>query len=415
MLGGVCAGLARHIGIDPIIVRVAFVAAATAGGVGVVIYLLAWVFLPAGEAPAAPVWLRTSRGTIEIAVGIAFLALSVLLTFRAFGLLFSDVIVWPLVLVAAGAALLWRQWLGGGLPGGTVQRAPERTAPGGDAAGPRAADTSGPGRRPALPAAPATPADRAALVSRTSLGVALVIAAGIAFLSATGALSAARDVVLSVLVVAVVLAVIFFPWVLRLVRSLTEERAERVRSQERAEMAAHLHDSVLQTLALVQQRSDDPRAVAALARRQERELRAWLSRRAPAEGDPPRLAAALEAAASEVERDHGVAVEVVAVGDADLDAPGEALVAAAREAMVNAAKFGGGSTVDVYAEALDGEIQVYVRDRGPGFSPADLPADRRGVRESIVGRMARHGGKGEIHSAPGAGTEVELTLPRSPA
>ena len=415
MLGGVCAGLARHIGIDPIIVRVAFVAAATAGGVGVVIYLLAWVFLPAGEAPAAPVWLRTSRGTIEIAVGIAFLALSVLLTFRAFGLLFSDVIVWPLVLVAAGAALLWRQWLGGGLPGGTVQRAPERTAPSGDAAGPRAADTSGPGRRPAVPAAPATPADRAALVSRTSLGVALVIAAGIAFLSATGALSAARDVVLSVLVVAVVLAVIFFPWVLRLVRSLTEERAERVRSQERAEMAAHLHDSVLQTLALVQQRSDDPRAVAALARRQERELRAWLSRRAPAEGDPPRLAAALETAASEVERDHGVAVEVVAVGDADLDAPGEALVAAAREAMVNAAKFGGGSTVDVYAEALDGEIQVYVRDRGPGFSTADLPTDRRGVRESIVGRMARHGGKAEIHSAPGAGTEVELTLPRSTA
>ena len=204
MLGGVCAGLARHIGIDPIIVRVAFVAAATAGGVGVAVYLLAWVFLPAGEAPATPVWLRTSRGTIEIAVGIAFLALSVLLTFRAFGLLFSDVIVWPLVLVAAGAALLWRQWLGGGLPGGTVGRAPERTAPGGDGA--RAGAASAPAKRPALPAAPVTPAARAALVSRTSLGVALVIAAGIAFLSATGSLSAARDVVLSVLVVAVVLA-----------------------------------------------------------------------------------------------------------------------------------------------------------------------------------------------------------------
>jgi len=415
ILGGVCAGLARHIGIDPIIVRVAFVAAATAGGVGVAVYLLAWVFIPAGDAPATPVWLRTSRGTIEIAVGIAFLALSVLLTFRAFGLLFSDVIVWPLVLVAAGAALLWRQWLGGGAPGGTVARAPERAAAGGDAAAARAGTASVPATRPTLPAAPVTPADRAALVSRTSLGVALVIAAGIAFLSATGSLSAARDVVLSVLVVAVVLAVIFFPWVLRLVRSLTEERAERIRSQERAEMAAHLHDSVLQTLALVQQRSDDPRAVAALARRQERELRAWLSRRAPAAGDPPQLAAALETAASEVERDHGVAVEVVAVGDADLDPPGEALVAAAREAMVNAAKFGGGSTVDVYAEALDGEIQVFVRDRGPGFRPDDLPADRRGVRESIVGRMARHGGRAEIHSAPGAGTEVELTLPRSPA
>src|SRR6185295_9075810 len=142
MLGGVCAGLARHLGVDPIIVRIAFVAAAMAGGVGVAIYLLAWVVLPAGEAPAGPVWLRTSRGTIEIVVGIAFLALSVLLTFRAFGLLFSDVIVWPLVLVAAGGALLWRQWLGGGLPGGTVHRAPERAAPGVDAAGPRPADTS---------------------------------------------------------------------------------------------------------------------------------------------------------------------------------------------------------------------------------------------------------------------------------
>jgi signal transduction histidine kinase len=409
MLGGVCAGLARHLGVDPIIVRVAFVAAATAGGVGIAIYLLAWVFLPAGEAPAGPVWLRTSRGTIEIVVGIAFLALSVLLTFRAFGLLFSDVIVWPLVLVAAGGALLWRQWLGGGLPG-TSSRAP--AAPTGVPGASAAAATTAAATRPPLPAAPRTSTERAALVSRTSLGIALVIAAGIAFLSATGALSAARDVVLSVLVVAVVLAVIFFPWVLRLVRSLTEERAERIRSQERAEMAAHLHDSGLQTLALVQQRSEDPRAVAALARRQERELRAWLSRRAPAEGEPPRLAAALETAASEVERDHGVAVEVVAVGDADLDAPGEALVAAAREAMVNAAKFGGGSTVDVYAEALDGEIQVYVRDRGPGFDTTALPADRRGVRESIVGRMARHGGRAEIHSSPGAGTEVELTLPR---
>src|SRR5689334_9606046 len=281
MLGGVCAGLARHLGVDPIIVRIAFVAAAMAGGVGVAIYLLAWVFLPAGEAPAGPVWLRTSRGTIEIVVGIAFLALSVLLTFRAFGLLFSDVIVWPLVLVAAGGALLWRQWLGGGLPG-TAPRTP--AAPTGvPRASAAAATTAAATTRPPVPAAPRTSTERAALVSRTSLGIALVIAAGIAFLSATGALSAARDVVLSVLVVAVVLSVIFFPWVLRLVRSLTAERAERIRSQERAEMAAHLHDSVLQTLALVQQRSEDPRAVAALARRQERELRAWLSRRARSE------------------------------------------------------------------------------------------------------------------------------------
>jgi signal transduction histidine kinase len=401
VVAGVCSGLARHLGVDPLIVRVAFVAAATAGGVGIAIYALAWVFVPAGDAPARALRLRTGRGTVEIAIGVGLLALSVLLTFRALGLLFSDVVVWPLVLVAAGGALLWRQSMG---------RGPIFTS-----------RTSEPGRtwyaaeieraRSVVAPRPATPNERAAVVSRASLGTALVIAAGLVFLSATGALSAARDVVLSVLVVAVVLGVIFAPVVLRLVRSLTEERAERVRSQERAEMAAHLHDSVLQTLALVQQRAEDPRAVTALARRQERELRAWLTRRVDA--GPLRLARALEVAASEVERDHGVVVDVVAVGDADLDARGGALVAAAREAMVNAAKFGAGSQVDVYAEALDGELQVYVRDRGPGFDAGALPADRRGVRESIVGRMARHGGRAAIHSDPGAGTEVELTMPRS--
>jgi signal transduction histidine kinase len=399
VIAGVCSGLARHIGVDPLIVRVAFVAAASAGGIGVAIYLLAWVFVPAGDAPARPVRLRTGRGTVEIALGVALLALSVLLTFRALGLLFSDVIVWPLVLVAAGAALLWRQTFGGGW-GGSAARPDAPPAAPAHPLSPRPAEV-----------APRTPADRAALISRAGLGVALVIAAGFVFLSASGALSAARDVVLSVLVVAVVLGVIFAPVVMRLVRSLTEERAERIRSQERAEMAAHLHDSVLQTLALVQQRADDPRAVTALARRQERELRSWLTRRVDA--GPLRLARALEVAASEVERDHGVVVDVVAVGDADLDARGEALVAAAREAMVNAAKFGAGSPVDVYAEASDGELQVYVRDRGPGFDASALPADRRGVRESIVGRMGRHGGRAEIHSGPGAGTEVELTMPRS--
>ena len=214
--------------------------------------------------------------------------------------------------------------------------------------------------------------------------------------------------VLALIAAVVVLGVIFAPWVLRLVRSLTEERSERIRSQERAEVAAHLHDSVLQTLALVQ-RSDDPQQVAALARRQERELRAWLAGR-PAPGQAARLAPALEAAAAEVEENHGVPVEVVVVGDRELDPAVEAVVAAAREAMTNAAKFGGGSTVDVYAECTPAALQVFVRDRGPGFDPAAVPADRRGVRESIVGRMERHGGRARITSSPAGGTEVELVL-----
>jgi len=176
-------------------------------------------------------------------------------------------------------------------------------------------------------------------------------------------------------------------------------------------MAAHLHDSVLQTLALMQRRADDPAEVATLARRQERELRAWLAGRAPG-AVSTRLAAALEAVADDVEQAHRVPVEVVAVGDAELDSAGEALVAAAREAMVNAAKFGNGSTVSVFAEVRDDELQVFVRDRGAGFDPAAVPADRRGVRESIVGRMQRHGGRAAINPSP-AGTEVELALPRS--
>ena len=216
---------------------------------------------------------------------------------------------------------------------------------------------------------------------------------------------------LAAIAVIVVLGVIFAPWIVRLARSLAEERAERIRSQERAEMAAHLHDSVLQTLALVQRRAAEPQEVAALARSQERELRAWLAGR-PAPGQAARLAAALEGAAAEVEERHGVPVEVVSVGDTPLDARAEAVVAAAREAMTNAAKFGGGSTVDVYAESTGERIHVFVRDRGPGFDPAAVPADRRGVRESIVGRMDRHGGRARITSGAGSGTEVELVIDR---
>jgi signal transduction histidine kinase len=393
-LGGVCAGIARRYGIDPALVRVAFVVATAAGGFGIFLYALLWLVIPAGEAQRRR-RLPTGRGAIEVAAGTGLLLMSVLLGFRELGIWFSDAVVWPLVLIASGGALIWRG-------SATAAPAPEEPATAPLVRGDADERAAAPQVRRA-----------AAAMSRTGVGIALVIAAGFVFLQATGALSAARDVILAVIAVVVVLGAIFAPWIVRLVRSLTEERAQRIRSQERAELAAHLHDSVLQTLALVQRRSTDPQEVAALARRQERELRAWLAER-PAPGKAASLAPALEAAAAEVEERHGVPVEVVVVGERELDSNLEALVAAAREAMTNAAKFGAGSPVDVYAESNSDTVHVYVRDRGPGFDPADLPPDRHGVRESIVGRMERHGGRARIASDPETGTEVELELPARP-
>jgi signal transduction histidine kinase len=408
-IGGVAAGIARRFGIDVSLVRLAFVVATAAGGFGLGAYLLAWILIPAGESGSARSRLPTGRAAVEVALGTGLLLLAALLTFRELGIWFSDAIVWPLVLIASGGALLWRQSLGGPEPGADERssRAPAAAAPHAALAGDASpAARGGEASRAALAAESRR---AAAAISRTGIGIALVIAAGFVFLQATGALGAARDVLLALIAAVVVLGVIFAPWVVRLVRSLTQERAQRIRSQERAEMAAHLHDSVLQTLAMVQRSAGDPSEVAAIARRQERELRAWLAGR-PAPGQTARLAAALEAAAADGEERYGVPVEVVVVGDRELDGNHEAVVAAAREAMTNAAKFGAGSTVDVYAESGAGRTQVFVRDRGPGFDPAAVPRDRRGVRDSIVGRMQRHGGRARVASAPGGGTEVELVL-----
>jgi signal transduction histidine kinase len=403
MVAGVCAGLGRHLDVDPLLLRIAFAATSLASGVGIVAYVLAWMLVPAAESSGetragalADAVGRTGRAALEVAFGVGFLLLSILLTFREIGLPFSDVLTWPLVLVAAGGALIWRQSVGGP-PATDAASAAPATAAQAPARAVRAGES------------------RPAVISRIGVGVTLVVAAAIVFLQFTGALAAATDVALAALVVAIALVVIFAPWFVRLLTSLSLERAERIRSQERAEVAAHLHDSVLQTLALVQKRASDPREVAALARRQERELRSWLSGARARTGDEQRFVAALQAAAEEIEQAHGVAVDVVAVGDAPLDRDGEALVAAAREAILNAAKFAGGETapVAVYAEAADDRLQVFVRDRGPGFDPAAVPADRRGVRESIVGRMERHGGRATIQASPGGGTEVELVIERS--
>ena len=247
-------------------------------------------------------------------------------------------------------------------------------------------------------------------LSKAALAIGIVLGAGLVFLWANGSLALAGKIALLALGVATVVILISAPFWVGMVRRLGTERVARARADERSEVAAHLHDSVLQTLALMQKRADDPEQVARLARRQERELREWLTDTEPSRPDE-RLADALRATAVEIEDSHGTPIEAVVVGDAPLDEGLEALVAASREALTNSAKFASeGGPVRLYAEIEDGSARVFVDDRGPGFDPGSIPSDRHGVRESIIGRMQRFGGKAEIRSEPGDGTEVALTM-----
>ena len=303
------------------------------------------------------------------------------LSFGLFGALIA------LLFAASGAALLWRR----------PQEAITEPATGEILTAPRERAPQGPER------------DRLRDLYRGGFGVALIAGAALIVLSRTGALDSIGESILTILVVLLALALILAPFWWRLGRNLAAERRERIRSQERSEMAAHIHDSVLQTLTLVQRRASDPKEVAQLARRQERELRGWLFDGAKPSASAS-LARALTDAAAEVEDAHRVPIEVVTVGDGSMGGGAEAIVAAAREAMVNAAKFAGeAGGVAVYAELGPDRAEVFVRDRGPGFDPAQLPADRRGVSESIIGRMERAGGSARIRSGEG-GTEVELRV-----
>ena len=388
VVAGVCAGIGRRFAIDPAVPRIGFVVIGIGtSGIGALAYLLLWAVIPAETGDGEPRRPRR-RGSWRIATGVGLLALSIVLAFRQLGVWWSDALVWPLVLAAFGVALLWS----------LTRPAPEES--------PAEAATDGARRA-------RRSREAAGRFSLAGFGVALVLGAGLLFLWANGVLDAAGDAALAALVVIVGLGLVLAPLWWRFARSLAAERAERIRSQERAELAAHLHDSVLQTLALVQRRADDPSDVAQLARRQERELRAWLA------GAPPlapgeRLADALRAAAVEIEETRGTPIEVVVVGDCPLDDRLEAFVAATREALTNAAKFAAdGGPIRLYAEIEDARVKAFVDDRGEGFDPDRVPPDRRGLRESIIGRIERQGGHAEVRSGPGRGTEVELTLARS--
>ncbi len=379
LLGGVCAGIAERLQVPVTVVRLIAALTVGFGGIGFVMYALAWALVPVAPASRG---LPRRRGAWREAVLIILGIAALLAALRALGLEPARTIVWPLVIGGCGLALVWRP-----------------------ASGARAHSTGasrGRGRRLLRAISFDTP--------RAVVGALLVVFATASFLHQINVVHRSLGMAIGVVaIVGAIFTAVLVPWFLRLGRSLASERAGRIRERERAEVAAHLHDSVLQTLALIQKRAADPREVAGLARHQERELRSWLQGRATAE-PANSVAAALEGAAAEVEERHRVPVEVVTVGDARLDTRLEALVGAAREAMTNAAKFAGSARIDLYAEFQDGRAEVFVRDRGVGFDVDTVPADRRGVRDSIVARMQRHHGRAAVRSSSGEGTEVELSM-----
>ena len=386
MLAGVAGGVADHLGLDPFVVRLAFIVLGLAAGFGVVVYLLLWVLAPAEPIDAtAPLGKRhLPRPAARELLGGGLVVAGVLVILWFTGLWFGEGIAWPVTLAAIGFAILWAR--------GSADEGRSRL------------DLASIGTP--LEALIRTRESRPRLIA----GALLILGGMVVFLAATTTIAAAANVILAVLVTAGGLALLAGPWLWRLANELIEERTSRIRTQARAEMAAHLHDSVLQTLALIQ-RAKEPREMVTLARTQERDLRAWLYGRAPGVHGV-RIHDAIDAMAGRLERAHQLKIEAVVVGDAEMDDDLRALVAATSEAVVNAAKHAGVEEVSVYVEVEDDQVNGFIRDSGTGFDPDSVPADRRGIADSIIQRMERHGGKVEIRSRTGAGTEVHLHLPR---
>ncbi|MEU3986968.1 PspC domain-containing protein [Streptomyces platensis] len=395
LLGGVARGLAGHLGLPVSWVRIVFVALFMADGMGALLYAAFWFFVPLGvggvehrqpaQADGRRRLLRHRPDKGQVFALIALLIGASIVASR-FQLGQADGYLWPVLLIGAGVALVWRQ-----------------------ADNSRRAQWLELGRRKGL-----------LPMVRGAAGVLLVGVGVTGIVVLQGSVRHLGSVLQAALAVVVGIALLAGPYLVRMAQDLSEERLMRIRAQERAEVAAHVHDSVLHTLTLIQRNADDPREVARLARAQERELRAWLykpeGRGKEEDEEPATLAEAVRKSAAEVEDHHGVPIEVVVVGDCPLDEPLGAQMQAAREAMVNAAKYGGeGGAVQVFAEVEGRTVFVSVRDRGPGFDLDAVPEDRMGVRESIIGRMERHGGTARLRSAPEGGTVVELEIERAAA
>jgi signal transduction histidine kinase/phage shock protein PspC (stress-responsive transcriptional regulator) len=397
LLGGVARGLAGHLGLPVVWVRIAFLALFFAQGLGALLYAVFWIVVPLGvggrgAAQARPLFDTLPDGTRRLrrpdkGQVFALIALCV-----GAGFFISNVdsgrgdagrYIWPMLLIGIGVVLVWRQ-----------------------ADNARRARWQEIGRR-----------RRVLQAARGIAGVALVGIGLTVFVVVRGSVTQIGNVLTAAIAVVAGIGLLVGPWLVRMTQDLSEERLMRIRAQERAEVAAHVHDSVLHTLTLIQRNADDGGEVRRLARAQERELRAWLYRpegRGKDEDDEPStLAESVKKTAAEVEDHHGVPIEVVVVGDCPLDEKLGAQLQAAREAMVNAAKYGGEGPVQVYAEVEGRTVFISVRDRGPGFDLDAVPDDRMGVRGSIIGRMQRNGGTARLRSAPDGGTVVELEMERA--
>jgi signal transduction histidine kinase len=387
----VAAGVARGAGLDVTVVRIGFVLAAIFGGLGVAVYLALWLLLPM-EGQTTSIAARAASDRRGILLSLAFLPALVATTavLEAIHVGVFPSFTWPVFVSAAAALLIWRNC-------DPEERAWIRQA-----------------LEPVVQLGARPVHRRRRAVLRLGLGV-LLGAVGLTLVVVSQrppAVSILRPMAGAVLVLAG-MVVIFGPWWLRLAREVIEERQARLRAEERADMAARVHDSVLQTLALIQRAAGEPERVVQLARAQERELRAWLfDGELPASkaDGAPSIAVGIRQIAAEVEADHRVAVDVVTVGDRPLDDRLRAVLAAAQEATVNAAKWSGASTVSLYAEVEPAKVSVFVRDRGRGFDPDRVPEDRRGIAHSIQARMLRIGGVAVVRTAPGQGTEVELSV-----
>ncbi len=420
MISGVANGLAAHLGVPVFWVRAAFVVLLLGNGLGALLYAAFWFAVPLGIRSAPTYWQQGNVGPYSLVkeergwrrlrralqqtlqgepIGgpgprpgeaeahrgplLALIALvaGVLVLVNTLTKQSSSPYIWPFLVAGLGVAMVWRQ---------------------ADDARWARWFSLGDGKR------------NSALL-RLCAGVALVAAGVVGFLVESGSIGDFAKVFQAVLAVLAGVLLLGGPYMLRMWQDLSAERRERIRAQERAEVAAHIHDSVLHTLTLILRNADDSKEVSRLARAQERDLRQWLYRPSgPGESAdaPATLAESIRAVAAEVEDLHGIPVEFIHVGDCPMDERLAAQVQATREAVVNAAKYGGGEPVSVYAEVEGNTVWVFVRDRGPGFDLASVPEDRMGVRGSIIGRMQRHGGHARVRPAPAGGTEVELEMER---